>query len=382
MKNKLFLFAIMITLFSCGNANSSSIPSINSNITSDPIVENMSFGEKIIYNYVNRIKNNFETNLVNNRICIVDKDIRAYTTNNQYGGSVSNDDFEIVKSVTTDGDYIYALMNGYGDGGLSSSGYNVGIIVKIDTSGNLVKYSPYSYYWGTTGVKIGYFDGGLIVYNTIDGDVPYCYAASSFIGKTLFFDTDLNLIEKDYKLVSKLDSYPLDYSMIESFTTSPDGSKLAIVFTFVDAENNEKTRYIYKYEVNKYGNYQLLSNCQLPLLSMRGLSVTNDFIYINTYNEVDDSSSIIIYDWNNFKVGEVSSGYGIDYTNEKYYYGKTINGDDLEIYIYSYSISYGCVEINNQMFLIKGCWSNQSEPLSIQNPTKGLYLYSVDEKID
>ena len=381
MKNKLFLFAIMITLFSCGNANSSSIPSINSNITSDPIVENMSFGDKFIYNYVNRINNNFETNLVNNRICIVDNNLRAYTLNNELGGSVSNADFEIVKSVTTDGQYIYALMNGYADAGGGITGYNVGIIVKIDTNGNVIKYSSYSYYWGSTGVKIGYFNNGIIVYNTIDGDTAYG-GGESFIGKTMLFDTDLNLVEKDYKLVSKLDNYPLDYSNIELFTTSADGSKLAVVFTFIDAENNEKTRFIYKYEVNQYGNYQLVSNSVLPSASIRGISVTNDFIYINTYNETDYSTAIMIYDWNNFKVGEVSSGYGIDYTNEKYYYGKTINGDDLEIYIYYYSKSYGCVEVDNQMYLVKGCWRDYSYPLSSDKPSKGLYLYSVDEKID
>ena len=61
---------------------------------------------------------------------------------------------------------------------------------------------------------------------------------------------------------------------------------------------------------------------------------------------------------------------------------KEINGDDLEIYIYNYSISYGCVEVDNQMYLVKGCWRDYLNPLSSENPSKGLYLYSVDEKID
>lgn len=352
--------------------------------TSVKLDVNAPFGRQIECNDENGIKDSYIVKLLNRQIVIADSKIKAYTTDGTTGGSVDNNDFEILKSLTTDGEYIYALINGTSDV-TATSGYNVGIIVKINTKGEVVGYSSKSYYWGTTGVRIGYLNGSLIVYNTTEGKkngniVAYSGKATSFIGKQLEFDPEtLELKNADYSLISNFDVYPDGYTSIQHMTSTNDGSKVAMIYVAGGV------KYIYAYERDVDGSYKCVNYKEFSLSgSIQGISISNDYIYFTSYTGADYKSEITtisVYSWDLNEIGNVKKGTDLDTSGENSYYPYNSQNVSTSTNVNQNSYPYGCVEIDGKIYYGGACWKGVKYSYNTSNGLyKGTYIYRIDIK--
>lgn len=337
------------------------------------------FGRQIEYNAENGLTDDYASKLVNRQIVIKDSSIKAYTGTSTVGGAPRNNELAILKHMTSDGKYIYALINSNANVN-ATYGYNLGVIVKIDTDGNVIDYTKNCYYWGTTGVKIAHFNGKLIVYATVDGATAYSGNAKSFIGKVLVFDAEtLALEDEDYSLTSMFDKHPESYLKISDFVTTEDGSKAAVIY--VINENGVNNRYLYTYEMGDDGQYHYVASALLGNTGYQGIYATNDYIYFNINNSTTRLITFVVYNWTLENIGQISSESGLDVTDESKYYKYNSNViSSSTSYVRDQSYPYGCVEIDGVIYYGRACWKDGGSAVSSTKPYKGTYIYRIDLK--
>ena len=337
------------------------------------------FGRQIEYNAENSITNSFASKLVNRQIVIKDSKVKAYTGTSTTGGTVANNEFAIAKHIASDGEFMYILINANATV-KATTGYNVGVIAKVNTNGEVVAYTSNCYYWGTTGVKIACINGDLIVYNTVDGTSAYTGTAKKLIGKILRFNNNLELLDDDFSLNSYFDGFPEGFTAIDQFATNKGSTKAAVICKV--SVDGTTVRQLCTYEKGEDGLFHYVSSSPSGSYSCQGFGVSDDYVYLNKNENGNGGTNVFeVYHWDGTKIGEIKSTSGLDVTDEnKYYkYGTdTILTDTSNVR--PNTNPYGCVEIDGVLYYTKACWKNAGSAVSSSNTYKGTYIYRIDLK--
>ena len=234
----------------------------------------LSYGETVEYASLNKTSVSLASSRVKSELIKVDAEISLYGGVGVTDTKTYNNYFAS-KGATTDGTYIYQILNA-NTGSSANSGFDVGIIAKMDTNGNVLAYTANSYYWGNS-ARIGVIDGKLVVTRTNANASSYANT-KAYSGVTLAFDLDLNLVSENYKVDGI--TAP-ENSEVSHISTSVDGSKLAIIYKVtIDGTQYSK---LYTYEKDAQGNYvELASNVEITTCSAGDANSTS----INSLNQL------------------------------------------------------------------------------------------------
>ncbi len=201
--------------------------------------------------------------------------------------SVSYSAFYIPKGMCTDGTYLYTILNA-NSGSTEGSGYDVGIIVKYDTSLNIIDYTNVSFVWGNA-VRLSYFNNEFYVSRTTADDYTSYKGSKVYNGKILKFDRELNLIDDNYVF----EEFDLDSNEeVEHIGNYKDKT-----FVVIKNENNRIAR---TYQYDKKNGYLLDIEIddiyQTPNgLRLNGIQVKKNYIYAIYF--VNGSCELAVYTW-------------------------------------------------------------------------------------
>jgi len=264
--------------------------------TEQPDDTSKTFGELVEYSVLKNNSISLSSKQVGtaNKVISVNKTITGYAPEGQTGVSFSS--FFVAKGMTTDDEYLYVGLNAK-TGSDKDTGFDVGILAKFDVDGTLVATSANSYWWGN-GSRMSYYDGMILVSrNNGDAGKGSSYANTTKIsGNILAFDAEtLELISDNY--VPEFD-VPTG-GTFDMMTQSPDGSKVAVVYNYIESEKT--VRRLYSFNVLSDGTMTPIESCQ-------GIDVTTRYNGTSTGGLMSiDSNEDYIYLFHSVTKGGVIS---------------------------------------------------------------------------
>ena len=206
----------------------------------------------------------------------VEKTLSTYIDGSN-GASFSK--YFVTKGTTTDGTYIYAILNA-NTGSTKGKGFDVGIIAKFDKYGKFLDATTANaYQWGNV-ARIAFVDGYLIVTNTNAVAYSGYNDTVTFNGKNLCFNTNLELVSDDYKI-----EYPgaPEGKQAALIAEQRTGDYLCVVYD-TGVHVGEYTICIYKQ--NADGGYELVAqndsaslNAESNGYKMFGVWCADNYIY-------------------------------------------------------------------------------------------------------